>query len=448
MTAWPDSSDPATPTGGRAPRAPHAAAPATPVVDRVGAIIALLYFVGSITVAAVMGFGVWWVNVREQPAALSYVGIGLGAVALLFLPRFPRTTFLACGALAYLLYAVGIMLGLPTVIMALIALFGVTLWTDRRNGLWALFAALGSLGLATALLFVRYGYYLPPLQTFLTDRVAIFLFNSGAVVVLTWAVADQVRAARERRALQRESESHAADAVAHQQAERAAVSRADALADRQRIAREMHDVVAHGLSVMIVQADGARFAAASDPDAATAALATIAATGRSSLAEMRRLLGVLRDDESASPDAPQPGLADIATLVAGLTAGGRTVHLRLEGELPPGAGSEEGAATGLTAYRIVQEALTNVMKHAGDDATAWVTVAVHPSRVVVEVVDDGLGGPGDAGAQGHGLRGMAERVEMLGGSLVTGPDPRGGFRVVATLPRLAPEATRPIEVIR
>ena len=449
MSAWPKSPDTA-PAGGPAPRA-TATAEARPVVDRVGAIIAFLYFVGSITVAAVLGSDAWWVNVKEQPAVLGYLGIGLGAVALLVLPRFPRTTFAACGVLAYLLYAVGIMLGLPTVIMALVALFGVTLWTNRRSGLWALAAALASLGLATGLLFVRYGYYLPPLETFLADRVAVFLFNSGGVVVLTWAVADQVRAARERRALQRESESHAAEAAAHQQAERAAVSRADALADRQRIAREMHDVVAHGLSVMIVQADGARFAAASDPDAATAALATIAATGRSSLAEMRRLLGVLRDEESASPDAPQPGLADIETLVAGLTAGGRTVHLRLHGELPPGPsgpGSEEGAATGLTAYRIVQEALTNVMKHAGDDATAWVTVTVHPGRVVVEVVDDGLGGPVDPGAQGHGLRGMAERVDMLGGTLVAGPDPRGGFRVVATLPRHAADDTRPVEVPR
>jgi signal transduction histidine kinase len=207
----------------------------------------------------------------------------------------------------------------------------------------------------------------------------------------------------------------------------------------------MHDVVAHGLSVMIVQADGARYAAATDPDAAATALATIAATGRSSLAEMRRLLGVLRDDGSPSPESPQPGLADIATLVEGLTAGGRTVHLRLE-NLPPGRGEDAGDATGLTAYRIVQEALTNVMKHAGDDASAWVRVVVLPTQVVVEVIDDGVGGTVDAG--GHGLRGMAERVDMLGGSLVTGPDPRGGFRVVATLPRLAAGATRPIEVRR
>ncbi|KRC91946.1 hypothetical protein ASE25_00720 [Terrabacter sp. Root85] len=433
-----------------APQAPAApAAPggaARPLVDRVGAIIALLYFVTSITVAAGLGRSAWWVNVRDQPAVLGYVGIGLGALALLLLPRFPRATFAACGVLAYLLYAVGAMLGLPTVLMALVALFGVTLWTDRRGGLWALAAALGSIGLATVLLLLRFGYLLPPLETFLSDRVAVFLFNSAAVVVLTWAVADQLRAARERAALQDESASHAADAAAHEQAERAAVSRADGLADRQRIAREMHDVVAHGLSVMIVQADGARFAAASDPDAATTALATIAATGRASLAEMRRLLGVLRDDTTGVPEAPQPGLADIETLVAGLTAGGRVVHLRQEGELLPHDATEGDAATGLTAYRIVQEALTNVMKHAGEDATAWVSVTVGPSRVVVEVVDDGDGGSHVDGGVGHGLRGMAERVEVLGGSLVTGPDPRGGYRVVATLPRLAAGATRPIEV--
>jgi signal transduction histidine kinase len=437
VTAQPPTPDPAGPVDPGRSRAPRALPGARPLVDRVGAIIGLLYFVGSITVAAVLGYNAWWVNFREQHPSFTYLGIALAALVLMFLPRAPRATFVACGALAFLLYGAGVMLGLPTVIMGLVALFGVTLWTDRRTGLWALAAALGALGLATVVLFLRFGYHLPPLADFLTDRVAVYLFNSCAVVVLTWAVADQVRAARERRALEHEAQARTAEAAAHQQSERAAVSRADTLADRQRIAREMHDVVAHGLSVMIVQADGARFAAASDPDAATAALATIAATGRSALGEMRRLLGVLRDEGSPSPEGPQPGLADIATLVERLTAGGRTVHLRLEG-LPAGRGGEEGDATGLTAYRIVQEALTNAMKHAGDDATVWVNVVVGPVQVVVEVIDDGVGGPVDAG--GHGLRGMAERVDMLGGSLVTGPDPRGGFRVVATLPRLAAEA--------
>ncbi len=401
------------------------------LVDRVGVLIGLFYFLVSITVAGVLGFTVWWVNLEERPDVLAYAGITLGAVLLVFLPRFPRETFVACGVLAFLLYGAGVMLGLPTVLMALIALFGVTLWTDRRSGLWALAASLGSLVVAIGLLFLRFGFYLPPIETFLTDRVAIFLFNSSGVVVLTWAVADQIRAASERRALQRESETHAAEAAAHQEAEQAARGQVEALADRQRIAREMHDIVAHGISVMIVQADGARFAAAADPAAATTALETIAATGRSSLAEMRRLLSVLRDDSVPNPDGPQPGLADVRALVQNLVDTGRDVRLAVEGDLSEIAPSD---AVGLTAYRTVQEALTNVMKHAGDDATAWVRLSVEPHRVLVEVVDDGPGGDG-APSSGHGLRGMAERVEMVGGELVTGPDPRGGFRVLATLPR-------------
>jgi Signal transduction histidine kinase len=394
-------------------------------------MIGLFYFLVSITVSGLLGFGVWWVNQRELPGGLAYFGVALGALLLLFLPRLPRATFVACGALAFLLYGSGVMLGLPTVLMALIALFGVTLWTDRRTGLWALAASLGSLALAVGLLFMRFGFYLPPLETFLTDRVALFLFNSSGLVVLTWAVADQIRAARERRVLQAESASHAAEAAAHQEAEHAARGQVEALADRQRIAREMHDIVAHGLSVMIVQADGARFAAPSDPEAATTALATIAATGRSSLAEMRRLLSVLRDDTAPLPEAPQPGLRDITALVRTMAETGREVRLTVRGDVPDDAG---GDAVGLTAYRTVQEALTNVMKHAGDDATAWVTLTVEPRQVVVEVLDDGPGGDAELGS-GHGLRGMAERVEMVGGHLHTGADPRGGFRVLATLPR-------------
>jgi len=404
---------------------------ARPLVDRVGAMIGFFYFLASITVSRLLGFGVWWVNQQEQSPALAYVGIAASAALLVFLPRLPRATFVACGALAFLLYGSGIMLGLPTVLMALVALFGVTVWTDRRTGLWALAALLGSLGLAVMLLFVRYGLYLPPLAQFLTDRVALFLFNSSGVVVLTWAVADQIRAARERRELQQEAATRAEEAAVHQRAERVARGQVEALADRQRIAREMHDIVAHGLSVMIVQADGARFASATEPEAATAALATIASTGRSSLAEMRRLLSVLRDDTAPLPEAPQPGLDDIASLVQTIAETGRDVRLTVKGDPPD---EVAGDALALTAYRTVQESLTNVIKHAGDGATAWVTLTIDPDRVVVEVLDDGPGGEPQHG-NGHGLRGMAERVEMVGGQLHAGPDPRGGFRVLATLPR-------------
>ena len=402
-----------------------------PLVDRVGGMIGFFYFLVSITAAGVLGPGLWWVNHQEQSPALAYVGIGLGAAALAFLPRLPRLTFVVCGALSFALFGTGVMLGLPTVIMALIALFGVTLWTDRRSGLWALGAALGSLALAVALFFLRYGFYLPSIETFLSDRVALFLFNSSGIVVLTWAVADQVRAARERSALQAEAASRAAEAAAHQEAEQVARGEVEALADRQRIAREMHDVVAHGLSVMIVQADGARFAAAGDPSAATTALSTIAATGRASLSEMRRLLSLLRDDTAPVPDGPQPGLADIGGLIRTIADTGREIQFVVHGDVPAPGSTD---AVGVTAYRTVQEALTNVIKHAGSDARAWVTLTVDRHHVVVDVVDDGSG-PGSAGTTGHGLKGMAERVDMVGGHLLTGPDPRGGFRVFATLPR-------------
>ena len=414
-----------------APAAHPSSAPGPPLVDRVGAMIGFFYFLVSITAAGVLGIDAWWVNRNEQPSALAYVALALGAVTLAFLPRMPRLTFVACGVLSFLLFGAGVMLGLPTVVMALIALFGVTLWTDRRSGLWALAASLVSLALAVVLFFFRYGFYLPSIQTFLTDRVALFLFNSSGVVVLTWAVADQIRAARERAALQQEAATRAAEAAAHQEAEQAARGEVEALADRQRIAREMHDVVAHGLSVMIVQADGARFAAASDPTAATTALATIASTGRASLSEMRRLLSVLRDDTTPVPEGPQPGLADIGGLVQTIVDTGRDVRLVVLGDLPEPGSTD---AVGVTAYRTVQEALTNVIKHAGPAARAWVTLTVDPHRVVVEVVDDGPVGEA-LESSGHGLRGMAERVDMVGGQLVTGPDPRGGFRVLATLPR-------------
>ena len=205
-----------------------------------------------------------------------------------------------------------------------------------------------------------------------------------------------------------------------------------AQAERARIARDLHDVVAHSLAVMITQADGGRYAARTNPDAAVASLETIAETGRTALAEMRRLLGVLRD-ETPAPHAttPQPGLDDLDSLVEGLRSGGLAVTLESQGQpvpLPQGMG--------VAAYRIVQEGLTNVLKHAGPEATARVFVWWSPSALTVDVVDDGRG----AGAlsmpdgQGHGLLGMRERAAVYGGSVQAGPMPGGGFGVRAVFP--------------
>jgi len=193
-----------------------------------------------------------------------------------------------------------------------------------------------------------------------------------------------------------------------------------ALDERARIAREMHDVVAHGLTVMVVQADGARYAAGKDPAAAERALEAIAATGRGALDDMRRLLGLLRSDDTGT--APAPRLAEIADLVIDVSA---DLH-GLDADVPP--------AVALTAYRVVQESLSNVRKHAGPEARAHVSLRVDDA-VHITVEDDGRGATAPDDGQGHGLQGMGERVAVHDGDLEAGPRPGGGFRVAARIPR-------------
>ena len=190
----------------------------------------------------------------------------------------------------------------------------------------------------------------------------------------------------------------------------------------------MHDVVAHGLSVIVVQADGARYAAAKDPDVAVGTLATISATGRESLTEMRRLLGLLRDGDTGV--APQPGLDDVRHLVDEARAAGMQVEADLP-EAPP----DVPDGVGLAAYRIVQESLTNVRKHAGPRAAVALRVTVGRA-VEVEVRDDGRGAAAAAASDGRGLgvTGMRERAAVHGGTLEAGPAPGGGFAVSARLP--------------
>ncbi|ROO59949.1 signal transduction histidine kinase [Micromonospora sp. Llam0] len=200
--------------------------------------------------------------------------------------------------------------------------------------------------------------------------------------------------------------------------------------ERRRIARELHDVVAHHVSVMGVLATGARRVLHRDPAAADEALGTIADTSRSTLREMRRLLDVLRTDaEPADAElTPQPGLGGIESLVEQIREAGLPVTLRIDGvpgELDPGVT--------LTLYRIVQEALTNALKHAGA-ATAEVRLSFGVYWLIVEVFDTGRGPGPDRGRVGHGLVGMRERVALYGGTLRTGPRPGGGFRIYAKLP--------------
>src|SRR5699024_4796117 len=184
------------------------------------------------------------------------------------------------------------------------------------------------------------------------------------------------------------------------------------------------------LSVIIAQADGGRYAAATSPEAATHALTTISETGRDALADMRRILGVLRDDgQGDTALAPQPAQADLDTLVTHVRDAGLEVSLVRMGTpraLPPGAG--------LTIYRIAQESLTNILHDALPISSATVLVQWTPGSLVLQVDDDGRGAAASSDGAGHGLLGMRERATMLGGTLAAGPSTGGGYRVRAEIP--------------
>ncbi|WP_371497785.1 sensor histidine kinase [Kitasatospora sp. NBC_00374] len=245
--------------------------------------------------------------------------------------------------------------------------------------------------------------------------------------ILCWAWG---RLTRVRRAYLIELE----DRAARLERERDAQSKVAVAAERARIARELHDVVAHNVSVMIVQADGAAYVLDNSPQQAKEALGTIASTGRQALVEMRRLLGVLRTAGTAEEYVPQPSVEELPELLEQVRVAGLPVDFATTGdarELPRGLE--------LTVYRIVQEALTNVRKHGGPGVRARVAVDFRERDLEVLVEDDGRGSTseqlvGGADGHGHGLIGMRERVGMVSGSLDIGPRPGGGFRIRAVLP--------------
>ncbi|MFI6288689.1 sensor histidine kinase [Streptomyces sp. NPDC051018] len=247
---------------------------------------------------------------------------------------------------------------------------------------------------------------------------------------LAWTLGDSIRT---RRAYFEQLEERAS----RLEREREAQSKVAVAAERARIARELHDVVAHNVSVMVVQADGAAYVLDAAPDQAKQALETISTTGRQALAEMRRLLGVLRtgDTPESGEYVPQPDVQQIEDLVEQVRKAGLTVDFKIEGTPRPLPSGVE-----LTAYRIVQEALTNTRKHGGPDAGASVRLVYFDDGLGLLVEDDGRGSAhelyedGGVDGQGHGLIGMRERVGMVGGTLDAGPRPGGGFRISALLP--------------
>jgi signal transduction histidine kinase len=289
-------------------------------------------------------------------------------------------------------------------IAELCALYGLTVWTSPRRFL------LGTVAVTTAVLAAAAGPH-----TTLSSTTFVLLVVLAVMLLVRRVVGD-----RERRAqlAERERDLAAREAVA---------------GERARIARELHDVVAHSVSVIVVQAQaGPRLLA--EPAQVRDVFHSIETTGREALDELRRLLGVLRARDEQLPVGPQPGLDALQPLIQQLREAGLRVELRVEGEpvrLPPGID--------LSAYRIVQEALTNTLKHAGP-AEAEVIVRYHHSTLELEILDNGTGAPARVNGSGHGLVGMRERVALYGGSLEAGARNGHGFGVRARLPLVAETA--------
>ncbi len=306
-----------------------------------------------------------------------------------------------------------------TDVAIVILLYTLAAYTPRRVSVTGLAICLA--GSAAALVRWWTPAHLSALGWLFTGSI---LFAGPSLIA--WVLGDSMRY---RRAYYANLEERAA----RLEAERGAQAQIAAAAERARIARELHDVIAHNVSVMVVQADGASYALGTDPGRAAEALAAIASTGRQALAEMRRLLGILRrDEEAGARRAPLPGIGQLGELLESTRAAGLPVSFTVEGVPQPLPG---GAA--LAAYRIVEESLTNTRKHAGPRASAAVTLRYTEDALVLEISDDGRGAATRADGAGHGLTGMTERVAVYSGSVTAGPRPGGGFQVTARLPLAA-----------
>jgi signal transduction histidine kinase len=361
-------------------------------------------------------FFVFHPAVRGLPRGMFVLGCGL--VLLHTLPlaarrRFPLAVLVTSVASGLAFAALGLPPDMLWVAIP-VAVYSVAAYGDR----WV---ALAGLAVAEAGLAV---VQLTPGRT----GVNTWVGNMGFLAA-TWLLGHFV-GVRRVYVLQLEERTAELEQAREELARRAVVE------ERLRLARELHDVVAHAMSVIAVQSGVGAHVANTQPKEAAKALAAIEATSRAALTELRRLLGVLRQADGPRGDlAPVPGLADLEGLLAEVAKAGLAVKLRVNGTRPPLPAGVE-----LSAYRIVQEALTNVVKHAGP-ARAQVVVGYRDQDVTVEVTDDGRGAvtsvsDGRAGT-GHGLIGMRERVQAFGGDFQAGPRPGGGFRVAARLPLAA-----------
>ncbi|MFJ7060129.1 sensor histidine kinase [Streptomyces griseobrunneus] len=356
---------------------------------------------------------------REEILAVP-VALGLSTVVALR-RRVPEKMLLLAIAVGVCQLVFGVRPGIGNFAMLVIT-FTVATIGERWASRLALICSLSAAGLSQLRWEAEPGGSWPQ-QIFVTVIMTV-------PFVLAWVMGDSLRT---RRAYFNQLEERAA----RLEREREAQSKVAVAAERARIARELHDVVAHNVSVMVVQADGAAYVMDAAPDQARQALETISSTGRQALAEMRRLLGVLRtgDTREGGEYVPQPDVEQIEDLIDQVRQTGLAVDFKVEGTARPLPSGVE-----LTAYRIVQEALTNTRKHGGPDAGASVRLVYFDDGLGLLVEDDGRGAAhelyedGGADGAGHGMIGMRERVGMVGGTLDAGPRPGGGFRISALLP--------------
>ncbi|HET7355457.1 MAG TPA: sensor histidine kinase [Nocardioidaceae bacterium] len=325
--------------------------------------------------------------------------IGIGCVLLWWRRRSP---FLCLVITVSLLSAYFAVFGAPEsggmLVMLIALLYAVARWEpDRRRAPWVL---------AIMAVFLVLHEWRDPANTSWHQLMLALPYD--ALALCAWLLGAFVRNLSEQRA----------SAAARIAAE-----------ERTRIARELHDIVAHGIGVMVLQAEGAAEVVGHDPERARRAMERVADSGRASLVELRRALGALRDPAGAAT-APQPGLAMLEELLATVRSTGLCVELETSGDLPG-----LSAGVDLAAYRVIQEALTNTLRHA-EATRAHVRLHHGDDRVELEVRDDGrgVGGRDPRAHDGRGLLGMRERVGLLGGSLEAGPALGGGFQVTAVLP--------------
>jgi signal transduction histidine kinase len=346
---------------------------------------------------------------RHHSVALAAAPVLAQILPLLVRRRFPLAVLaVVLSASVATQFLIGV---LPPFALAL-AIYTVAAHTERRVSLWA--GALTLLALPLVLIH-RAGF-----------NTGESLVHLVIFVAAAWILGDNLRT---KRAYYRELEERA-DRLEREREEN--VRRA-AAEEQERIARELHDVIAHSVSVMVVQAAAARDVFELQPERAREALRSIEESGRSALTELRRLLGIVRTSERGRLK-PQPGLATLEELIEQVRATGLEVELELDGEL-----GELPSGVDLSAYRIVQEALTNTLKHA--QAThARVRLGRREQELTIEVADDGAGRVEES-ANGQGLIGMRERVALLGGVLEAGPGKSGGFAVKARFPL---ERSRPV----